>query len=1247
MKKVFSILILGLPLVLAPVFSGCVEEVQLVEELNLPACLTPSSATASIDRTDGHTVTFTWANSKGATQYVLEIYEGGETDLAEDVFGNGTPVRTETVPAGESGSTTSMKVSLEVDKYYFARVKAQSMQADGQTRAIDDSRWQIFGYPIATYPVKDPVEKVEVKERKTTSVVISWTMPENDTEVDRIRVTPNPDPSDERAYKDYLLPEDVTVTGGAVVEFEVGAGTDAVPLEASTFYTFAVHYGNATRGEVTAWTRPDWSEAQDAPDVATLERLLGEAGDPSQNTAQEGESVEPRQIRLTNTETDYEVEKLAVYGPVIIFGETSADGKNPKVVGTISLNPAGTAYSYTVLSDAPESVESTVSVASSIGATYLRLEALDLEGTSSNADCVSINEINDQSGDKISVDVINCNLYAYNKSAFYNNKVATFGDILFDGCYFEEVNKNQQSAFDIRKALSIDSFTVRNCTFTNSVPAMAFMRIDEFPVGEIQFDHNTLYNVGGSFAESLSIFRVKADFTYFELTDNIFADIEQAFVYGGTKVPSTISSNFFYKIAETAWAPEEDGSTTINEKGEGELAQSAAIAKGGAMINSDPFENAERGLFNIDNALIEEAGAGDPRWLVPYVPEEVPPLSAVDYGYTWDLTDVETFYDEIEDSTVRGNIEFFIVDNPIRVSDAGMEFSAEAVLSTDGTPSDCGIAFLVDGPGSVVLSTEQSRSGSVNDHISVAYRTVGSTGSTTVEGAVPVDANGARVPLADIRENTRTMVYLYACGPITLTGLSWIEDVTTLGPSVLDTPEGLALTAASGDDTAAEVTLSWNEVPSAGSYNVIITGPGAMNAIPDPVNVTSNSYTFKPSSFSTGVYTFAVQAVKAEGDLNHEDSEISETTVTFEKTEAWTAVSSTSPTTWGSDVFKYMYEITGGDSDRDYVYENMKFLAGGSEISFVSEKNTAGADAYAFNSGGSGSTSKRALQFIVPGPGTLTYEAISAGSDPRPVIIFIGDQEYTSGAGYETNVGKEGKNGYPAPAKGSTDAALTTRTFDLSAESVPSGTVISLSSDNSGINFFSVTWTPAGYDPDASIPSDPAAVEVKTDFMSYFADKAGYDIAAAGSSSVVKFNNDDEVTFVAKGGSDPKAIVWDAESTRIKLQGESLTDEATGIPTANYIAFKITKPGTIKHYIRSGSSGDGKREVKIDILKNGSEIVNIYTGYAPTPGYKEGSETSAEITKEHLSGAKSAVTVYIYAPTNSVNIYYLEYIPAE
>ena len=64
-----------------PVFHGCVEEVELVEELNLPACLTPSSTSMSVDRATGNKVTYTWANSKGATRYVVEIFEGAEEDL--------------------------------------------------------------------------------------------------------------------------------------------------------------------------------------------------------------------------------------------------------------------------------------------------------------------------------------------------------------------------------------------------------------------------------------------------------------------------------------------------------------------------------------------------------------------------------------------------------------------------------------------------------------------------------------------------------------------------------------------------------------------------------------------------------------------------------------------------------------------------------------------------------------------------------------------------------------------------------------------------------------------------------------------------------------------------------------------------------------------------------------------------------------------------------------------------------------
>ena len=139
MKKIYSILTICLSFLLLPVFTGCVEEVELVEELNLPACLTPSSASASISRQDGKTVTFTWANAKGATQYLVEIYAGNEEDLPEDVFANGTQIDGSpiVVPAAESGSVTTMSRLLNADNFYFARVKAQGMAADGQTKTIE------------------------------------------------------------------------------------------------------------------------------------------------------------------------------------------------------------------------------------------------------------------------------------------------------------------------------------------------------------------------------------------------------------------------------------------------------------------------------------------------------------------------------------------------------------------------------------------------------------------------------------------------------------------------------------------------------------------------------------------------------------------------------------------------------------------------------------------------------------------------------------------------------------------------------------------------------------------------------------------------------------------------------------------------------------------------------------------------------------------------------------------------------
>ena len=65
------------------------------------------------------------------------------------------------------------------------------------------------------------------------------------------------------------------------------------------------------------------------------------------------------------------------------------------------------------------------------------------------------------------------------------------------------------------------------------------------------------------------------------------------------------------------------------------------------------------------------------------------------------------------------------------------------------------------------------------------------------------------------------------------------------------------------------------------------------------------------------------------------------------------------------------------------------------------------------------------------------------------------------------------------------------------------------------------------------------------------------------------------------------------------------------------------------------------------VMNEGKDIVNLYSQPAPVEGYKSGSEISTEITKEHLAATKSTVTIYISSPVNGVNVYYLEYIPAE
>lgn len=1212
MKRLSSILTVILSA--SAVFSlatACVEEVpEVVDELDLRACLTPSSTSASIDRADGKTVTFTWSNSRGASGYTVEVFEGAETADPETVFADNEPARTYEVPAVSDGkTTTSLKQTLDMDRFYFARVRAES-------DAKEPSQWAVFPYPIATYDVKPDVKSIEVRDRTSASITIAFTLPEGDADADQLRISPNTFDDSGMEYYKYMFSEhNVSVTAGGTVEVEVEG------LDPSVKYTLAVHYGSANRGEVSAWTKPS---LEDATPVNTSEALVQALADGAREilvaysetpyviSTIEGENVTDTQLGLNETKE------------INVYGDGTADGKMPTIIGRFTV---------------PEGLAS------------LHLEGLNFDGQ----DYALSHTI--QIGEKVTTDItsismLNCTVTGYKHGFFYYsnevNSTAGIGKLSFSNIMVTDVAGDGGNGFDIRQACTIGDISITESTFSEGF--RTFMRIDAATVATLKFNNNTLNHLchieNGNNKGLFYIGSGKGNVVIptFEMNKNVFLNMNgnatrTVFFSDEKGVPTKMSNNFYYRLGEGFWAPEELNGEKINVNGKGKLTQSQGLAGGGAILSADPCVNSEDGILNINSSsaagvMVLDAKAGDPRWFAEYVPEPLPELEPVVYESVWTL-DQETFDSSIDESTVIANTEFYIQENPIRVTDKGFEFTAEATLSSSGVPSDCAMGFLIDGPGSVVLSTERSNSGTANDHISVALGDAEGA-AAEVMGAAYAGASGVKVALPNILPGTRQKVYIYACGPVVLTALSWIESTDTGETPKLATPV-VSIDNPSVDDTfEGNVTISWPAVPFAASYELKIND----QTISVPAGEASEdvTYTLTPSSMEPGTYTITVQALKDENDPGRENSDVSEPVI-FTLAETLKQVSASVPTSWGAADFEYLFNTkSAGSKDtevkEDFVYNNLYYLNGGGKCKFGQDENAAGVDAYRYQFGGSGSTTNQALQFIASGNGTLTIEAASSGTnketqaDSRYVGVSVGEAQIV------------GDTELALPAKGTDAKKAKILNVTVTANA---GDRVSIYSLGSGINVFSLTWTPEGYDPDATIPSDASAIEEQYDFLSGFTADVEQVLCASG-------QEPQTINKVTYKGSSSKDMLWDGD--RIKFQGKSKIDEDTGIPTENYISFKITKPGIIKHYIRSGgneSSADYRtRTVNIDMVMNeGKDIVNLYSQPAPVEGYKSGSEISTEITKEHLAATKSTVTIYISSPVNGVNVYYLEYIPAE
>ena len=1176
--------------------AGCVEQIPpVIEDLELSSVLTPSEAYASVSATDGNTVTFTWTNSNAATEYLLQIYQFSADkeiqpalgEITEEMLSGMVPEEVTVTPA-ESGTSTSASLELEREFSYYARVRAQNPE-------LSPSKWAVFPYPIDTYSVMDPVEAVNLVERTSNSITVSWTLAADDTDgITEIRVSPNPDNSDE-AYKVYPV--------------EAGATQCVVDhLKPSTRYTVAVHYKSANRGEVKAWTRPELGSAISVSDTGAFRQALREAAD----------AESPIQISVAyNGGVPYDMGKMDVVGPVEVYGEQTLDGASPVVLGYFEMAVPGTTYNYTDCTDPQNPVPG--SVEDILGATLLKVEALSLDGNGYEYGSLISFGAAFPAESVVEVSVKNNEIAGYQKGLFSidnASKTVNFGEIRFESNIISDIQGSGGDGFDIRSENSISSIVFRNNTITDGM--RTFFRLDAGTIGSFEFSHNTVNNLCFGTSNNDGLFKVVATVTdAFFLKDNLFLNNNNSesntvlFSSKTTSLPTDVSGNFFYNNSPKFFYAGGSG-----ERAHKEFLQADAIADGGAMLNADPCYDSGKGIFNVTSQAVLAAEAGDPRWLEDYVPEPDKPLEPAVYGAYWNLTDTDTFDDVIDASCVRGNLKFIVKSNPINVTESGFEFTAEPTFDFNGVPDDCTVAFLVDGPGSVILSSVASESGSDNDHITVALGPEDGS-SVEVHGAVYAGEEGAKIAFPNILEGERHLVYLYGCDPIVMTQLSWVEDTNTGEAPVLETPTNLAFSDGNStvDDTfEGDVTLTWDAVTYAGSYTVTVTGP---DGVTTESSVTEPSFVLTPSTMTPGDYTITVQAIPAETDLSREPSEVSEP-VTFTVKETLKPVYV--ETTWGADYFTRLEAFLGAEEAatgvaEDFVFENLGYVSGGAAVKIGT---TGGAKRV--QTGGGTAGVKASWQIMVGGPGTLVVNAISSG-DPRKVVVALD----------ETELGE-----YDAPGKDASPVDITVEIPDAVA-----GSIVNVYSSSGSINFMSFTWIPGPtgeiYDPEA----------INEEYHADFSDATKFPAGDYEEAKLV-----DKISYVGGSG---KKITFDPGSKRVKFNGGPDLDE-NGIPENRYASFKITKPGIIYHYLRSSSGDDAKRNVTILLTKTVGgvlEKVELYSGMAPTGS---GDAMELEVTAEHLAGADAAATIYFFndqskVPDNpdgkAVNIYQLGFKPAE
>ena len=782
MKRIFSAIILGVSLIaFGAALSGCAEEmVDINDEVALGRCLTPTELSAKV--INGEFIEFSWTKSKGATEFVLELYSDEQmTELVESI----------TIPAAELPYTAD----LEADMTYYARVKG--VNGEG---VIADSHWAVFDRALQTYAIKSSLNP-ELVDRSESSITIKWT---KDPEVDHVRITPALNAEEEYTRFDV---------DAAAVE---AAQVEVTGLNPSVKYTLAVHFKSADRGQITAWTQP---ELEGVTRVESAEAFAAALAD--------GQS---RFVFPYNDGIRYELGELQINHSLELYGETSKDGKFPNVLVSIKFKNGGTA-------DAKFHFEQ-LHLDGSAGQVYgERSNIIDI------SEAVVTNKIE-------SFTVLNCEVSNYTKNVYYDNKGVTLGSLVLRESIFTNIGSASQDFASFRAdATACNSILIENNTIINN--HRDILRIDKCAVPSIIFRNNTVVT-NGKLTDG-GLFIVQKDVTVFEMTSNLFLDVYKAekglILDAKCKAPTLVANNFFYNSDTEA-----DPLGTSKE---------LLLANGGAVLESSPCKDYIGGVCNVIDETVLAAKAGDPRWLVPYVevPEDLT-QTVTSTITTWDLNDATVFRGKADKDMVRGNIRFYVTDTPFNLGGGVIEFTGKSTVGDAGVPTDAGMGIKVNEPGSIVVSTAASELAGDHSHLTVSL-------NGEVSASVPVGAEYQKVTFPNITEEST--IYITACDPIAITFLQWTSDVQVLD-KVLATPVVSIDKTVVNERADGEITLTWEPVDYAASYNVTIDGKVK--------NVTETTYSFATAGYKVDEagadFAIQVTAVPATDDYTREESAAAE-----------------------------------------------------------------------------------------------------------------------------------------------------------------------------------------------------------------------------------------------------------------------------------------------------------------------------------------------------------------------------------